>query len=109
MTEAQIVKSVLDLLESLRRSGAPVIATRTNAGHIETAQGRWVKLCDIGTGDIMGCIAGVPVMIECKSRHGVARKEQMAMKKKWEKAGGTYLLVNELSVLRDYLKAAGLL
>ena len=109
MTESQIVKSVLDLLEALRRNGLPVIATRTNAGQVQTIQGRWIKLCDPGWGDITGCIAGIPVMIECKTRHGVARKEQLHARQKWEAAGGVYLLVNELQVIRDYLRARGLL
>jgi hypothetical protein len=109
MQESQIVKACLDLLEALRRNGLPVIATRTNAGQIHTDTGRWVKLCDPGWGDITGCIAGVPVMIECKIRHGVQRKEQQKVQRRWEKAGGVYLLVSELSMVREFLRARGLL
>ena len=34
---------------------------------------------------------------------------QIAMQRKWEAAGGVYLLVNKISDLRDYLRGEGLL
>ena len=48
-------------------------------------------------------------MIECKIRHGVQRKEQQKVQRRWEKAGGVYLLVSELSMVREFLRARGLL
>lgn len=110
MAESQIIKSCLDLLEALRLAGAPVIATRTNAGKIRTIQGAWIKLCDEGWGDITGAIAGHPVMIECKrGRDGVHAANQQRMQSAWEAAGGVYLLVREMRVLRDYLRGIGVL
>ena len=107
--ESHILKACLDLLESLRRAGKPIIATRTNSGKVQTIRGQWIKLCDAGTGDIMACIAGVPVMIETKCGRNGQEDTQIATQRKWELAGGVYLLVNKISDLRDYLRGEGLL
>lgn len=110
MTESELQKACLDLLESLRRRGKPILATRTNAGRIRTPEGRWIKLCDPGWGDITACIGGNAVMIECKKpRHGLQKNDQKFVQGLWERAGGTYLLVNNLEVLRGYLKGKGFL
>lgn len=109
MKESQILKACLDLLESLRLAGHPVVATRTNSGKVQTVHGRWIELCRDGWGDVLACVRGVPVMIETKRASGKQRETQVKMQTMWEAAGGVYLLVNELRVLREYLRGAGIL
>ncbi len=103
------VAPCLALLESLRRAGKPIVATRTNSGKVQTIHGRWIELCDAGWPDITATIAGKSVHIECKELKGKQRDTQIKMQAKQEAAGGVYLLVKELRVLRDYLKREGLL
>lgn len=94
----------LDLLESLRQHGAPIVATRTNTGLVKTIKGNWVQLCRDGWPDITACIEGRFVGIETKrSKNDRQRKTQEDAQEMIETAGGIYLLVNELGVLREYL------
>jgi hypothetical protein len=109
MKESEILKATLDLLEALRRKGLPVKFTRTNAGRIQTNTGRWIQLCEEGWADITGAITGIPVMIECKSCRGKQREAQIRTQREWESAGGTYLLVKRLEILRDFLRDRGML
>lgn len=103
MKESQIQRACLDLLEALRLQGEPIVATRTNSGKVQTVTGSWVQLCRNGWPDIVAIVRGVPVGIETKRLTGKQGKEQAEIQVMWERAGGVYLLVNRLEILRQYL------
>lgn len=110
LSEDQVKKAVCDLLEVLKRQGKPVVWSRTNAGQIQTIDGYWIRLCEPGWPDITGIVAGDAVGIETKRpKTPKQRKTQTDMQEKWEFAGGIYLLVNNLEVLRAFLRERGLL
>ena len=104
MKESQIQRACLDLLEALRINGSAVLATRTNAGKILSADGYWIHLCREGWPDITAVIDGRFVGIETKAlKRGRQSKAQKEMQEKIEAAGGVYLYVNKLAVLREFL------
>lgn len=110
MTEAQIQRACLDLLEALRLQGLPVYATRTNSGKIRTTEGYSVRLCREGWPDLSAIIAGKFVGIECKrSKGGAQSPEQIKAQRAIEQAGGVYLLVDSIAVLRKYLKTCAMM
>jgi len=103
MRESVIQRACLDLLEALRLQGRPIVATRTNSGKIQTIEGRWVQLCREGWPDISAIIDGRFVGIETKRLTGRQGKAQALIQAMIERAGGVYLLVNDLGVLRRFL------
>lgn len=109
MTHSQLVNACLDLLESLRLSGKPIIAAKTATVRAQLMSGRYIDTGRPGHSDITGCIDSEYVQIECKVGRDKQRYEQHDMERYVISAGGVYLLVNELSVLREYLRGRGLL
>lgn len=53
MLEKEVLKSVLNKLSSWQSMGDIIWFTRLNSGRIKTEYGTWLKLCDIGTPDIV--------------------------------------------------------
>jgi hypothetical protein len=104
MKESVIQRACLDLLEALRLQGRPIVATRTNSGKIQTIEGRWVQLCREGWPDISAIIDGRFVGIETKRLTGRQGENQRKAQRFIEHAGGVYLLVNDLGVLRSFLR-----
>lgn len=94
----------LDLLESLRQHGAPIAATRTNSGKIQTIHRTWINMCDAGWPDITASIDGKFVGIETKFNKGKQSKIQKYRQEIIQTSGGIYLLVDDLDVLREYLE-----
>lgn len=103
MRESQIQRACLDLLEALRLKGWPVYATRSNSGRVRTIDGYSVTLCREGWPDITAIIRGRFVGIETKGTKGRQGQAQKKAQQQIEAAGGVYLLVNQLSQLREYL------
>lgn len=50
-----------------------------------------------GFPDLIGCAAGHPLAIECKSATGRQRPEQIAWQQRFESAGGTYILARDVA------------
>jgi hypothetical protein len=83
------------------------MATRTNAGKVITIDRRAVQLCREGWPDITAVIEGKFVGIETKQATGWQRESQRKAQEAIEAAGGVYLLVNKIGVLRNYLGVEG--
>ena len=109
MTHGQMVNACMDLLEALRLNGLPVIASKTATVRAKLETGRYIDTGREGHADITACICGEYVQIECKVGRDKQRDGQQDMERYVKSAGGVYLLVNELQVIRDYLRARGLL
>lgn len=103
MRESQIQKACLDLLEALRLKGRAIYATRTNSGKVMTIDKRMVQLARPGWPDITAVIDGRFVGIETKQLTGKQRDSQKEAQQLIEAAGGVYLLVNKLEILRKFL------
>jgi len=99
MKEKLLVKACLDYLLNLEQSGAPVCATRTNSGKIMTKQGYAVQLCRNGFPDIIACIRGQFVGIECKTDHKQTG-DQIRVENLIQNSGGQYWIVRQISDLR---------
>jgi hypothetical protein len=102
MNEKTVQKACLDLLESLSRQSKQIYATRTNSG-MAVINGYRVQLCRPGWPDITACIGGKFVGIEVKKKGGKQSNAQKDAEKAIINAGGVYLLVDEIKVLKDYL------
>ena len=109
MTHAQLVKSIMDLLEFLRLSGKPVLAAKTATCRTKLESGRYIDTGRPGWPDITACISGRLVMVECKVGRDTQRHAQIEMQGHCEAAGGFYLLATGLEPLRNYLRGEGLL
>ena len=109
MTHGQMVNAALDLLEALRRNGLPIIASKTATVRAQLLSGRYIDTGRPGHADITACICGLYVQIECKAGRDTQKRDQQDMERYVKSAGGVYLLVSELAVLREYLRGAGLL
>ena len=109
MKESQIQAACKALLNSLRLAGKPVVVTRTNSGQVKTEGGYYFMGCTEGWPDLSAIVAGQFVGIETKRLKGKQRETQIKMQMQIEAAGGTYLLVDRMEVLRCYLVERGLL
>jgi len=103
MKENILTKACLDYLLSLENQGMPVIATRTNSGKILTKMGYAVQLCRTGYPDIICCVKGNFVGVECKTGH-IQTSEQKKMQKKIEDAGGVYLIIRNIGELKQWIQ-----
>jgi hypothetical protein len=67
---------------------------RNNCGKFRTLDGkRVVSPTSIeGIADIMGCYLTKPVAIETKTKNGTLSESQKNFRKRWELAGGTYII-----------------
>jgi len=99
MKENILTKSCLDYLLSLEQSGYPVCATRTNSGKIMTKQGYTVQLCRKGFPDIVACVRGQFIGIECKTDHKQT-PDQLRIMNQIENSGGQYWIVRQISDLK---------
>jgi hypothetical protein len=59
---------------------------------------RSFRSAPVGFPDLIGCAAGRALAIEVKSATGRQRPEQRAWQKRWESAGGIYLLARDVDV-----------
>ena len=89
-SEAQVSESIKNLLDSLG-----IYWFRVNSGKGARIHNRWVELAPAGTPDIVSCILGKFIGIECKRPRGGRQSEaQKLAQAKIEAAGGVYLLCN---------------
>lgn len=61
-------------------------------GMVVLADARPVKFGLEGSGDVIGCIQGIPVAVEDKTLTGRQGKAQERFQAAWERAGGLYVL-----------------
>lgn len=69
---------------------------RNNTG-VTYERGRPIEYGDPGSGDILGSFLGRAVAIECKSKRGRQSDAQKDWQRKWEAAGGLYILPLKMS------------
>jgi len=103
--ETVIVGDVLGALNRLDR----VYAWRNNTG-TAWISGRPVKFSEKGAADVLACVDGCFVAIECKTRKGRQSAAQKCWQQKIEAAGGLYVLARSaddvLAALRSELGIA---
>ena len=58
---------------------------------------RFVRSCQPGTADILGCIAGRPVAIEVKAGRDKQSAKQKDFQAAWERAGGLYFIARDVT------------
>ena len=102
--EADLQRTILDYLELKH-----IFHYRSNTGAIKftrpDGKGQFVKFGVRGQADIVCCIKGQFVAIECKAEDG----EQTLVQKEWqaglERAGGFYILARKLEDVTEVLEA----
>ncbi len=89
MTEAAILSEVLVAVTALPET----VAWRSNSGTFLTLDGaRYVRANVRGIGDVTGCRRGRAFVIETKTLRGAQRKTQENFQRRWEAAGGAYII-----------------
>jgi hypothetical protein len=58
--------------------------------------GRTFRSAPVGFPDLIGAAGGRPLAVEVKSATGRQRPEQAAWQRRWESAGGIYLLARDV-------------
>ena len=89
MAEAVYLRLLLGRLHQLEPQ---VCFWRANTGFARDVSGRGIRFNEPGTPDVLGVARGRGFGVEVKDDHGRQRPEQLAWQRKWELAGGIYLL-----------------
>lgn len=63
---------------------------------VARARGRPVRSAPDGFPDAIGCARGLALAVEFKSATGVQSPEQMEWQRRWEAAGGLYILASDI-------------
>jgi len=71
-------------------------AWRNNTG-TAVIRGRFVKFGDLGSADIIACVCGRFIAIECKVGRGKQSEPQQRWQAKIETAGGYYFVVRSVA------------
>lgn len=107
--EGAVLRSCLDYLKL-----CGIFCFRNNTGgtplHDGSGRYRPAPKDSVGSPDIIGIapdFAGIALAVECKSARGKQSPAQREFQRKWEKAGGVYLLVHSADELREGLSEAG--
>lgn len=94
----------------LHRLGA--LPIRVNSGAMTAEHNerkRFIRFTsEPGCSDIIVCLDGYFIAVECKRVGEVATAAQLAFGKKVQDAGGVFLVVSSVDQLREGLKAVGL-
>ena len=99
--ESPVLRDVLVGLSQLPRAHV----WRHNTGRLPAAYGRWVSFGLVGSGDIIGCIDGRAVSVECKRpKGGVTSEQQRRFAAAWRKAGGIYVRARSLEEALEGLR-----
>lgn len=104
--ESDLQRTILEYLDLKR-----IFHYRSNTGAIKFSRpdgkGQFVKFGVRGQADIVCCIKGQFVAIECKAEDG----EQTLAQKEWqaglERAGGFYILARKLEDVTEVLEGPG--
>ena len=102
MAEKHIQSACLQILEVCK-----IFAWRNNTGAFKgTYKGkkRFIQFGAVGSPDIIAVHKGKFLGIECKDKGKKQRESQIIFQKKLENAGAIYLLVDDPTILIDFLK-----
>ncbi len=93
MTEHEIQSDILIAVTALPET----CAWRANSGLLRTPDGqRTIRANLPGIADIQGCRRGRAFMIEVKTNTGRLRASQENFRKRWELAGGLYVVARSV-------------
>ena len=92
---------------TLSRAGA--LVQRNNSGLLLGANGRRVRAAMPGAADIIACLYGIFVAVECKTASGRQSPAQRRYQEAVQRAGGMYLLARSVDDATDFLRQRGLL
>jgi len=99
-----------DLVASVLLSISPHgLAWPNNTGALKDATGRLVRYGLVGSPDILACIKGRMVGIECKVGRDWQKSAQKQFAAALGKADGIYILARTVENVTDRLKQEGLL
>lgn len=102
-TEREILRACLDFLEWKR-----IFHFRSNSGALpitdKYGKSRFIRFGKEGCPDILVCIKGRFIGIECKAENGKQSESQKDFQNKLEKAGGLYWLIKDVSELEKYVE-----
>lgn len=100
--ESHIVHAILDWF-----AWNKILAWRNQSGAIKAEGGYYVKLGTKGMPDIIAIHGGHPIGIECKTETGKQSPGQKEFAKKWEDAGGTYIIARSIEDVRSFFEING--
>lgn len=92
LRESDIQRALLAQLNALPR----VHVDRINVA-LARGPSRTFRTAPIGFPDLIGCAAGHPLAIECKSATGRQRPEQRRWQQRFEAAGGIYIIARDVA------------
>jgi hypothetical protein len=103
VTHSDLVNEV-----TLALSDMGALAWKNATGALRDASGRMVRYGCIGSPDVLACLAGRFVGVECKVGRDRQRTEQRAFAAATERAAGLYILARSVDDVRDALRLEGL-
>lgn len=103
MTHGDLVNEVV-----LALSEAGALAYKNNTGVLRDRDGRPVRYGCVGSPDVVACVAGRFVGVECKVGRDRQRIEQRAFADATARAQGIYVLARSVDDVRDALRLEGL-
>lgn len=99
--ETRIVQEILAWLKTLKH----VYAWRQNSGGAYYGS-RYVQFSPPGTPDILACVNGCFVGIECKAKRGKLSGDQLRVSRKITDALGLWVCVRSLQECQEFLHQA---
>lgn len=103
MTHGDLVNEITLVLSEL---GA--LAWKNATGALKAADGRLVRYGCVGSPDVVACISGRFVGVECKVGRDQHRPEQKSFAAATDRAGGIYILARSVDDVRNTLRLEGL-
>lgn len=94
---------VAGCMRTLSEAGA--LVQRNNSGLFLGANGRRVRASMVGAADIIACLGGKFIAVECKARGGRITAAQARYGNAVTRAGGVYLIVRSPEQLAGLLAA----
>ena len=87
---------------TLSRAGA--LVQRNNSGLLLGANGRRVRAAMPGAADIIACLYGIFLAVECKTASGRQSPAQLRYQEAVERAGGMYLVARSTKDVIEFLR-----
>jgi hypothetical protein len=104
MTHGDLVNEV-----TLALSAAGALAWKNNTGVLRDVNNRPVRYGCVGSPDVLACVKGRFVGVECKVGKDRQRTEQKAFAAATDRAQGLYILARSVDDVTDTLRLEGLL
>lgn len=98
MKEKDVQKAILDYLGYKK-----IFHYRNNSGAFKTERGGFYRFGATGSPDIVCCVRGRYVGIECKAPKGRQSPNQKIFQENLEKAGGLYILAKSIEDVEEGL------